>query len=88
MNSEYYVGRIVLDCINECDLNFNKGNVVKYVCRAGKKPKESEYDDLMKAKDYLIDEINKHLPIGRFYLAYADGEDNDDDQRSRLSDHA
>jgi hypothetical protein len=36
-------------------LNFSLGNVVKYVCRAGKKG--PELDDLRKAKYYLDREI-------------------------------
>lgn len=56
----YYSGRVVWDCINDCDLNFNLGNVVKYVCRAGKKEGSDMLDDLMKARDYLSDEIVKH----------------------------
>lgn len=80
MNTDYYAGRIVIDCINECDLNFNKGNVVKYVCRAGYKPKETEYEALMKAMDYLIEELNKNIECGYFYLAYNEEEKENDDQ--------
>lgn len=58
---EYYRGRIVWDCINECDLDFDLGNVVKYVCRAGKKEGESKVSDLSKALDYLKDAIVKEL---------------------------
>lgn len=60
---DYYNGRIVWDCINECELNFNLGNVVKYVCRAGKKEGTDTFDDLMKARDYLMDEIFKILEV-------------------------
>mgnify|MGYP004477983389 CR=1 FL=1 len=77
---DYYKKRSVLTCINECDLNFNKGNVVKYVCRAGNNPNEPEFDALMKAFDYLIIEINKHVDSGFFYLAYTEGKDENDDQ--------
>lgn len=35
------------------DLNPWEANLVKYVCRAGKKPGESRLKDLLKAKDYL-----------------------------------
>lgn len=70
MESNYYGGRIVQDCINECFLNFNKGNIVKYVCRAGMKPGESEFEALMKAMDYLIDELNKNIECGEFVLNY------------------
>lgn len=58
---DYYCGQIVWDCIDECELNFNLGNVVKYVCRAGKKGERLE--DLEKAKDYLDREIEKELEI-------------------------
>lgn len=84
---DYYKGRTVLECINKCSLNFNKGNVVKYVCRAGNKPNESEFEALMKATDYLIEELNKNIECGFFYLAYNE-DDKNDDQRSRLPDHA
>ena len=49
-----------IDVIDFCkiyDLNFNAGNIVKYICRAGKKGDRLE--DLYKAKDYLEREI-KH----------------------------
>lgn len=44
------------------DLGFCLGNVVKYVLRAGKKNKETEIEDLEKAKnyiDYRIKELKK-----------------------------
>jgi len=47
-----------LDVIDFCkmyNLNFNKGNVVKYTCRAGKK--DDEIADYKKAVDYLQREI-------------------------------
>lgn len=48
-----------IDLINAQDLNFNLGNVVKYVCRAGKKEGENTLSDLEKAKDYLNFEIER-----------------------------
>ena len=39
-------------------LDFLSGNVVKYVCRAGRKPGESKMDDLLKASYYLARLIN------------------------------
>lgn len=48
-----------IDLINAQNLNFNLGNVVKYVCRAGKKQGESNLKDLEKAKDYINYEINR-----------------------------
>lgn len=45
------------DVIRELHLNFNLGNVVKYISRAGRKPGESKYRDLSKAKTYLGFEI-------------------------------
>jgi len=41
-------------------LNFSMGNVVKYICRAGKKENTKALQDLLKAKKYLEFEIAKH----------------------------
>ena len=40
-------------------LSFNLGNVVKYVCRAGRKDAEKKVEDLEKARDYLENEIRR-----------------------------
>jgi len=48
----------VIDFCKQYNLNFNKGNIVKYICRAGKKENESELKDLEKALVYLQREIN------------------------------
>lgn len=40
-------------------LSFNLGNVVKYVCRAGRKDPAKKIEDLEKAKDYLENEIER-----------------------------
>lgn len=40
-------------------LPFNLGNVVKYVCRAGRKDATKKIEDLEKAKDYLENEIKR-----------------------------
>ena len=50
----------VIDFIMDYDLNFCRGNIVKYITRAGKK--DNEMKDLLKAKDYLEREI-KYLDI-------------------------
>lgn len=56
----HYQGAIQpIDLINAQDLNFNLGNVVKYVCRAGKKQGENILTDLEKAKDYINFEIER-----------------------------
>ena len=56
----HYQGTIQpIDLINAQDLNFNLGNVVKYVCRAGKKQGENVLSDLDKAKNYINYEIEK-----------------------------
>jgi hypothetical protein len=52
--SHYQKGLIqVWDFIHDQDLDYLKGCIVKYVCRAGAKPNEPEIDDLLKAKAYL-----------------------------------
>ena len=45
----------LIDVISDYGLNFNRGNIVKYVCRAGKKG--SEIQDLEKAMDYIGREL-------------------------------
>ena len=46
----------VIDVCKWYNLNFNKGNVIKYVCRSDKK--DNEVQDLLKAIDYLNREID------------------------------
>ena len=48
-----------IDLINAQNLNFNLGNVVKYVSRAGKKQGENIISDLEKAKNYIDFEIER-----------------------------
>ena len=45
----------VIDFIQDYNLGFNRGNVVKYIARATKKG--TELQDLYKAKDYIEREI-------------------------------
>ena len=46
----------IIDVCKDYSLNFNRGNVMKYIARAGKK--QDELGDLIKAKDYLEREID------------------------------
>lgn len=46
----------IIDVCKDYSLNFNRGNVMKYVARAGKK--DNELQDLRKALDYLQREIS------------------------------
>ena len=45
------------DVIRDWELNFNLGNAVKYVSRAGRKENNSLLQDLKKARQYLDFEI-------------------------------
>lgn len=55
----YNQGKIeVIDAIEDWDLNFNEGNVVKYVARH--RHKVNPLEDLKKAKWYLDRIINKY----------------------------
>lgn len=54
----YQHGIEPIDYIESHNLNFNLGNVIKYVSRAPFKGTEAE--DLKKAKWYLEREINRH----------------------------
>lgn len=61
---EHYAGdkMSVIDIINAFNCNFNVGNIIKYVLRAGKKPGSAELEDLKKAKRYLEFEIQRISP--------------------------
>lgn len=48
----------VIDAVKYFDLNFNTGNVLKYIVRAGKKDPSKHLDDLKKAMTYLQREIS------------------------------
>lgn len=50
----------VIKVIRAWGLNFNLGNTLKYIARAGKKDQNKLIEDLEKALWYLQDEIN-HL---------------------------
>jgi hypothetical protein len=56
-----------IECIDvvEC-FNFNRGNAIKYIWRAGSKPQEEELDDMRKALWYIQREISRlelvHIP--------------------------
>lgn len=45
--------------INGYNINFNMGNVLKYIARHGLKDGESPYSDLMKAIDYMDFEVKR-----------------------------
>lgn len=50
--------------IEAWDLGFHLGNTVKYISRAGKKHKDKELEDLLKAKWYLDRKI-KNIQNGK-----------------------
>lgn len=56
INPTHYKGSVQpIDIIDESELNFSRGCVVKYICRA--KKKGTELEDLKKAQYYLNREI-------------------------------
>lgn len=64
MKPEYYKNEKNIDIIDFCkmyNLNFNRGNVLKYIARAGKK--ENELEDLKKAMEYLKREIEHTMTL-------------------------
>ena len=56
-----YNGLEVIDLTEQ--LNFNRGNVVKYICRAGLKDGSDELEDLKKAKWYVEREIGRVIQL-------------------------
>ena len=60
MHNSHYIGKVQpIDLIEAHDMNFNRGNVIKYTTRAGKKDGEPELKDLEKALYYLNREIER-----------------------------
>ena len=58
--SHYNDGKIeVIDFIEDKNLNFHRGNAVKYIARAGKKDKSKEVEDLKKAQWYIEREVKR-----------------------------
>lgn len=53
----YYQGLEIIDLTEQ--MNFNKGNAVKYIARAGLKNPDTEVEDLEKAVWYLQREIDR-----------------------------
>jgi hypothetical protein len=51
----------VIDYIEDKGFNYNLGNAVKYISRAGKKNKDTYVQDLQKAIWYLTREVNNRL---------------------------
>lgn len=52
-----YRGLEVIDLVEQ--MNFNRGNAVKYIARAGFKSPEKEVEDLEKARWYIDREIQR-----------------------------
>lgn len=58
--AHYTQGKIeVIDFIHDKNLNFDRGNAIKYIIRAGLKDKSKEIEDLEKAKQYIDFEIRR-----------------------------
>ena len=58
--SHYTSGKIeVIDFIEDQKLGYHRGNAIKYICRAGKKDKAKETEDLEKAIWYLKREVKR-----------------------------
>lgn len=63
--SHYTDGKIeVIDFIEDKKLPYHLGNVVKYICRAGKKDPRKEVEDLKKAAWYLERYLIKKIEGG------------------------
>ena len=58
--SHYTSGAIeVKDFTNAWNMNFNLGNVLKYIVRAGRKKDVDPLEDLQKARQYIDFEIER-----------------------------
>ena len=87
--SHYNIGKIeVADAIHDWKLDFFRGNVVKYVVRAGHKDQSKELEDLKKAKWYLeysIAMLEKESARGQYMLTGALLKKNKQKKFSQLS---
>ena len=76
MSRQYYrkgTGIEARQVIEEWQLSFNLGCVLKYVCRAGLKPNVSSDSDIQKALDYIdfeIDFYDRALKRETFIVPY------------------
>jgi hypothetical protein len=52
-----------IELITHYGLDFSLGNVLKYICRAGKKQNASIKDDLMKALWYLAYHLTEDIDV-------------------------
>lgn len=57
-----YVGLEIIDLVEQ--MNFNRGNAVKYITRAGLKDLGTEIEDLEKGRWYLDREIERLKKMG------------------------
>ncbi|MBN3010167.1 DUF3310 domain-containing protein [Ruthenibacterium lactatiformans] len=58
--SHYNIGKYeVIDVINDWRLNFQLGNAIKYIARAGRKDPSKTVEDLEKARFYIDYEVNR-----------------------------
>jgi hypothetical protein len=58
--AHYTDGKIeVIDFIEDKNLNYHRGNAVKYIARAGKKDPAKEIEDMQKAAWYINREIDR-----------------------------
>lgn len=58
--AHYTDGKIeVIDFIEDKNLNYHRGNAVKYIARSGKKDHAKEIEDLQKASWYINREIDR-----------------------------
>ena len=73
--SHYNTGSIeVIDAIESWQLNFSRGNAIKYIARAGRKDGETEIDDLRKAQWYIQREIERLLRVRQQENKYGESE--------------
>ena len=61
-----------IELITEWGLDFSLGNVLKYICRAGKKQNASIREDLMKALWYLAYHLTEDTDVADNIVRTAD----------------
>lgn len=82
IHPDYYKGNSIeaWDYIKDHDLNFDLGNAIKYITRAGKKDGESKRNDLEKAMNYICHELRQEGLVCVYNVGNASDEDVEPDE--------
>lgn len=86
--SHYNINKIeVIDAIEDWQLNFSRGNAIKYIVRAGIKDPSTEIEDLKKAIWYLnreVERLNASKDLSKNWMSEEEIDDILGDKYTRI----